>query len=179
MSENKLTLLTDFYELTMMQGYYKKNMTEVVVFDAFYRENPSQSGYAICCGLQPVIDYIKNLTFDTDDIAYLRSLRVFDEEFLEYLANFKFSGDIYAIPKSFKDLTDIDFSVSYISSEMSDIELSLSITKDLSDLEKCILYDILEYGTVISREHHTRLRISRYQYEKIRRQLLDKIKEIY
>jgi len=99
MRDNKLTLLTDFYELTMMQGYYKKGMTETVVFDAFYRENPSQSGYAICCGLQPVIDYIKNLTFDEEDIAYLRSLRVFDEEFLEYLANFKFSGDIYAIPE--------------------------------------------------------------------------------
>ena len=99
MSDNKLTLLTDFYELTMMQGYYKKGMAETVVFDAFYRENPSQSGYAICCGLQPVIDYIKNLTFDEDDIAYLRSLRVFDEAFLEYLANFKFSGDIYAIPE--------------------------------------------------------------------------------
>lgn len=99
MANTKLTLLTDFYELTMMQGYYKNNMTEVVVFDAFYRENPSQSGYAVCCGLQQVIDYIRNLCFDEEDISYLRSLRMFDEEFLQYLADFRFTGDIYAIPE--------------------------------------------------------------------------------
>lgn len=94
-----LTLLTDFYELTMMQGYFKNQTNETVVFDAFYRVNPSGSGYAICAGLSQVIDYIKGLHFDYDDISYLRSMGVFDEDFLDYLAGFHFSGDIYAIPE--------------------------------------------------------------------------------
>ncbi|MSS64535.1 nicotinate phosphoribosyltransferase [Velocimicrobium porci] len=94
-----LTLLTDFYELTMMQGYFKNQTNETVVFDAFYRNNPSGSGYAICAGLEQVIKYIKELNFDYDDIAYLRSLNMFDEDFLDYLAGFHFTGDIYAIPE--------------------------------------------------------------------------------
>lgn len=99
MAVENLTLLTDFYELTMMQGYYKNNMDEMVVFDAFYRENPSQSGYAICCGLEQVIAYIRNLHFEDKDIEYLRGLRIFDEDFLSYLKTFKFTGSIYAIPE--------------------------------------------------------------------------------
>lgn len=94
-----LTLLTDFYELTMMQGYFKNQSNETVIFDAFYRNNPSGSGYAICAGLEQVIKYIKELHFDYDDIAYLRSLSIFDEDFLDYLAGFHFTGDIYAIPE--------------------------------------------------------------------------------
>ena len=94
-----LTLLTDFYELTMMQGYYKNKTNETVVFDAFYRTNPSGSGYAICAGLEQVIEYIKGLHFDYEDICYLRSLKIFDEDFLDYLAGFHFTGDIYAIPE--------------------------------------------------------------------------------
>ena len=74
MTDQNLTLLTDFYELTMMQGYFKNHTNDVVIFDAFYRENPSGSGYAICCGLDQVIDYIKNLHFDAEDIEYLREL---------------------------------------------------------------------------------------------------------
>ncbi len=99
MKERTLTLLTDFYELTMMQGYFLNKTNETVVFDAFYRTNPSGSGYAICCGLAQVIDYIENLKFEADDIEYLRGLNIFKEEFLEYLKNFKFSGDIYAVPE--------------------------------------------------------------------------------
>ncbi|RDY31164.1 nicotinate phosphoribosyltransferase [Lachnotalea glycerini] len=99
MSTMNLTLLTDFYELTMMQGYFKNNKTETVIFDAFYRTNPSGNGYAITAGLDQVIDYIKNLRFVTEDIAYLRSLSIFDEDFLAYLKDFRFSGDIYAIPE--------------------------------------------------------------------------------
>lgn len=99
MSTQNLTLLTDLYELTMMQGYFKCHSNETVVFDAFYRVNPSGSGYAIAAGLEQVIDYIKNLSFSYDDIDYLRSLNIFDEDFLEYLAGFHFSGDIYAIPE--------------------------------------------------------------------------------
>ncbi len=98
MKEN-LTLLTDLYELTMMQAYFKnKNRNETVIFDAFYRENPFGSGYAICCGIEQVVEYIKNLHFDKEDIEYLRGLGLFDKDFIEYLENFKFSGDIYAIP---------------------------------------------------------------------------------
>ena len=99
MSTMKLTLLTDFYELTMMQGYFKNGMNGRVVFDAFYRKNPDDGGYAVCAGLDQVIDYVKRLTFSDEDIRYLSSLHMFDEDFLEYLHNFRFSGDIYAIPE--------------------------------------------------------------------------------
>lgn len=91
--------MTDLYELTMMQGYFKTQHKEITVFDAFYRTNPFHGGYAIMAGLQQVIDYIKNLHFDAEDIAYLRSLSIFDEDFLSYLETFRFSGDIYAIPE--------------------------------------------------------------------------------
>lgn len=91
--------MTDLYEMTMMQGYFKSQNHDVVVFDAFYRTNPCEGGYAVCAGLEQVIDYIKNLHFHEEDIAYLRSLDIFDEDFLEYLSTFHFSGDIYAIPE--------------------------------------------------------------------------------
>lgn len=97
--KRNFTLLTDFYELTMMQGYFREKADDIVVFDAFYRKNPSGSGYAIACGLEQVIDYIKNLSFSYEDVDYLRSLNMFDEEFLNYLAGFHFTGDIYAIPE--------------------------------------------------------------------------------
>ncbi len=99
MNERNLTLLTDLYELTMMQGYFKNKSNETVVFDAFYRRNPSGGGYAIACGLEQVIEYIKNLHFSKEDIDYLRGLGLFEEDFIDYLANFRFSGDIYAIPE--------------------------------------------------------------------------------
>lgn len=99
MSNENLTLLTDFYELTMMQGYFKNQTNPTVVFDMFYRVNPNNGGYAICCGLEQLIDYIKELHFSYEDIEYLRELNVFDEDFLNYLAGFHFSGDIYAIPE--------------------------------------------------------------------------------
>lgn len=82
-----------------MQGYFKAQNNDVVVFDAFYRENPCGGGYAIACGLEQVIDYIKNLQFSADDIRYLQSLNMFDEDFLKYLSTFRFSGSIYAIPE--------------------------------------------------------------------------------
>ena len=94
-----LTLLTDLYELTMMQGYFKSGSNETVVFDAFYRTNPCNGGYAICAGLEQIIEYIRNLHFSAEDINYLRGLGIFDEDFLEYLSGFRFSGDIYAIPE--------------------------------------------------------------------------------
>ena len=94
-----LTLLTDLYQLTMMQGYFKNNINKRVIFDLFYRTNPSGGGYAITCGLEQVIEYIKNLRFTYEDIEYLRDLSIFDEDFLTYLSSFHFSGDIFAIPE--------------------------------------------------------------------------------
>ena len=99
MRPSNLTLLTDLYELTMMQGYYKTKNEKTVIFDLFYRENPSNGGYAICCGLDEVISYINNLQFTADDIRYLETLQMFDPDFLEYLSTFRFSGSIYAIPE--------------------------------------------------------------------------------
>ena len=99
MDKGNLTLLTDFYELTMMQGYFNNHNNDIVIFDLFYRENPFKGGYAICAGLEQAIEYIKNLHFSEEDISYLRSLEIFNEDFLNYLADFQFSGDIYAIPE--------------------------------------------------------------------------------
>ena len=100
MADNRnLTMMTDLYELTMMQGYFKNPTDQIVVFDAFYRNNPCNGGYAIACGLEQVIDYIRNLHFSPEDIEYLRGLGLFDDDFLEYLRGFHFTGDIYAIPE--------------------------------------------------------------------------------
>ena len=99
MSTMNLSPMTDLYELTMMQGYFKSNAKEKVVFDVFYRKNPCDGGYAIAAGLEQAIDYIKNLKFSYEDVAYLKSLGIFDEDFLNYLRGFHFSGDIYAIPE--------------------------------------------------------------------------------
>ena len=97
MSTPNLTLLTDLYELTMMQGYFETQENETVVFDVFFRANPNQSGYSIMAGLDQVIQYIKNLNFSYEDVDYLRSLGIFSDDFLHYLSGFHFSGDIYAI----------------------------------------------------------------------------------
>ena len=92
MSERNLTLLTDLYELTMMQGYFHaKDANETVIFDAFYRTNPDGNGFAIAAGLEQVVEYIENLHFDKEDIDYLRTTGLFGEDFLEYLADFKFT----------------------------------------------------------------------------------------
>ena len=100
MSKRNRTLLTDLYELTMMQGYFHaKDANETVIFDAFYRTNPDGNGFAIAAGLEQVVEYIENLHFDKEDIDYLRTTGLFGEDFLEYLADFKFTGDIYAIPE--------------------------------------------------------------------------------
>lgn len=100
MDRQNLTLLTDLYELTMMQGYFKhKAQNETVIFDMFYRNNPLESGYAICAGLQQVIDYVKSLHFSKEDIDYLTSLHMFSQDFLDYLKDFHFTGSIYAIPE--------------------------------------------------------------------------------
>lgn len=95
-----LTMMTDLYQLTMMNGYLRYGMEKNrACFDLFYRKQGDVTAYAIVAGLEQVIDYVKNLHFSSDDLDYLRSLRIFDEDFLEYLANFHFSGDIYALPE--------------------------------------------------------------------------------
>ena len=100
MNSNDLTLLTDLYELTMMQGYHMTGVAnKTVVFDLFYRKNPCDNGYAIAAGLEQAIEYIQNLNFSKEDIAYLKGLQIFSGEFITYLEKFHFSGDIYAIPE--------------------------------------------------------------------------------
>ena len=95
-----LTMLCDFYELTMSNGYFRKGMqNQIVYFDVFYRNNPDNGGFAIVAGLEQVVDYINNLHFDEEDIAFLRGKQCFSEEFLTYLAGFRFTGDIWAIPE--------------------------------------------------------------------------------
>ena len=95
-----LTMLMDFYELTMSNGYFVKGLKDQkVVFDMFYRKNPDNGGFVIFAGLEQFIKYVQNLSFSDNDIEYLRSKRIFNEEFLEYLRNFKFTGDIYAVPE--------------------------------------------------------------------------------
>lgn len=100
MDRQNLTLLTDLYELTMMQGYFKhKDQNKTVVFDAFFRNNPFGGGYSIMCGVEQLVKYLDELHFSSQDIEYLRSLKIFDEDFLDYLADFKFHGDVYCIPE--------------------------------------------------------------------------------
>ena len=95
-----LTMLTDLYQLTMMYGYYRCGMSEkAAVFDLFFRKAPGGSSYAIAAGLEQAIDFINNLYFSDDDIAYLRTLNLFDEEFLGMLEGFVFSGELYAVPE--------------------------------------------------------------------------------
>ena len=101
-TEQKLnmTMLCDFYELTMGNGYFQAGYKDrITYFDVFFRDVPDRGGFAVCAGLCQLIEYIQDLHFDDEDIAYLRSKNLFTEEFLEYLRNFKFTGDIWAIPE--------------------------------------------------------------------------------
>ena len=96
-NKRNLSLLSDFYEFTMANGYFNNGMKDTVaIFDAFYRNNPDGGGYSIFAGLDDIIDYVKNLSFSASDIEYLRKEGNFSEDFLEYLKDFKFTGDIWA-----------------------------------------------------------------------------------
>ena len=98
--KDNIALLSDFYEFTMSNGFLAKNMTnEIAYFDVFFRKVPDNGGYAVLAGLEQVIEYIKNLHFDDGDIKFLRKTNKFSEEFLNYLSNFKFTGDVWAIPE--------------------------------------------------------------------------------
>mgnify|MGYP002521147009 FL=1 len=99
-TEQNCTLLCDFYQLTMGNGYFKSGKRDTVAyFDVFFRRVPENGGFAVCAGLEQIIDYIEGLHFDEDDIDFLRKKGIFDEDFLKYLADFKFEGDIYAVPE--------------------------------------------------------------------------------
>lgn len=93
-------LITDLYQLTMANALFKKGMHErKVVFDRFYRKNPFDGGYTVVAGIQHLVDFVKNFRYDAEDIEYLRSLGIFYPEFLDYLRDFRFHGDIYAMPE--------------------------------------------------------------------------------
>lgn len=95
-----LTMLCDFYELTMGAGYFANGYTDrITYFDLFFRRCPDGGGFAIAAGLEQIVQYIQKLHFDPEDIAYLRERKCFNEDFLNYLANFKFTGDIWAVPE--------------------------------------------------------------------------------
>ena len=95
-----MTMLCDFYELTMSNGYFRNGMRDrICYFDVFYRNVPDGGGFAIAAGLEQVIDYIRDLHFSEEDIAYLRGRGIFDEDFLAYLRDFRFTGDIFAVPE--------------------------------------------------------------------------------
>ncbi len=98
--KRNLTMVMDLYELTMANGYFNDGDMEArVAFDVFYRKNPDRGGFAIFAGLEQIVEYIENLHFSTEDIAYLRSLNTFTDAFLDYLKNFQFQGDLYAFPE--------------------------------------------------------------------------------
>lgn len=98
MKERNLTMLVDFYEFTMMNAYFQTEYkNKIVAFDMFYRNNPDNGGYVIACGHEQLYDYIRNIHFTKEDISYLRDKKLFAEEFLEYLKNFKFTGNIYGV----------------------------------------------------------------------------------
>ena len=98
--ERGLTLLCDFYELTMARGYFHSEIKDkIAYFDVFFRKVPDGGGYAIFAGLEQIIEYINSIKFEESDIEYLRSKKIFDEEFLAYLKNFKFTGDIWSVPE--------------------------------------------------------------------------------
>jgi len=95
-----MTMLCDFYELTMSNGYFLNGYKDrITYFDVFFRKVPDGGGFAIAAGLEQLIEYIEDLHFDEEDIAYLRGRNLFSEEFLQYLANFRFTGDIWAVPE--------------------------------------------------------------------------------
>lgn len=100
LKDTSQSLLTDFYELTMAQSYFEHGKSDIIAgFDLFYRKNPDHANFSIMGGTEEIIDYIKNLRFSESDLEYLSSLDTFSPEFLDYLKDFKFSGDIWAVPE--------------------------------------------------------------------------------
>ena len=98
--KRNISMMMDLYEMTMANGYFEvDSLPHRVVFDIFYRENPDEGGFAIFAGLEQLVEYIENLHFDEEDIEYFRSLHLFKDDFLNYLKDFRFHGDVYAFPE--------------------------------------------------------------------------------
>ena len=134
---NNMTMMTDFYELTMSQTYFKAGKKdEIAVFDVFFRKNPFDKGYGLMGGLDRIIEYIKNFHFTDNDIKYLRSTNQFEEDFLEYLRNLKFTGSIYAVP----DATPVFANEPIVTVKAPIIEAQIIETAILSYLNANIMY---------------------------------------
>lgn len=99
MDKRNLEMIADFYEFTMSNGYFVKKINDIAYFDIFFRKVPDNGGFAIFAGLEQIINFIKNLHFSEEDILYLKEQNLFSKEFLDYLRNFKFTGDIWAVPE--------------------------------------------------------------------------------
>lgn len=129
-----LTLLTDLYQLTMMQGwYFAGKSNQKAIFDRFYRTNPYHGGYTIFAGLEHVIKYIKELSFVDEDIDYLRSLGIFKEEFLNYLLHFQFSGDIWSVPEGtvvFPDEPLVRVQANFMEAQLIETALSMFLNHE-------------------------------------------------
>ena len=98
-NEINLTMLTDFYEFTMMNGFFAEGYKDkIAYFDMFFRRVPEDGGFAIMAGVEQIIEYIKEINFTVEDIEYLRGKGIFKEEFLKYLENFRFECDVWAVP---------------------------------------------------------------------------------
>ena len=98
--KRNISMMMDFYEMTMANGYFLSgDKDSIVAFDVFYRQNPDEGGFAIFAGLEQVIEYVENLHFTEEDVAYFRDQKIFSEEFLHFLQEFHFRGDIYALPE--------------------------------------------------------------------------------
>jgi len=98
--QRNLSMMMDFYEMTMANGYFADHDKDTkVAFDVFYRKNPDEGGFAIFAGLEQVIEYVENMRFSESDIEYFRAQHMFSEAFLDYLRDFRFTGDIYAMPE--------------------------------------------------------------------------------
>lgn len=131
------TMMTDLYELTMAQVYFDNNeLNEKVYFDSFFRRNPFNGGYAIMGGNTEIINYLKNLHFTNEDIAFLKSTQLFSTEFLKYLSNFKFTGDLYMVP----DGTPVFAGEPILTVKTNPIEAQIMETAVLSYLNACIKF---------------------------------------
>lgn len=130
MSNNSMVM--DLYELTMSNSYFlcEEARNTKAVFDVFYRKNPNDGGYAVFAGLEQIIEYIENLRFSSEDIEYLKSLNMFDDGFLEYLANFKFKGDIKAVPEGtivYPNIPLITVTAPLIDAQLIETEILLQV----------------------------------------------------
>ena len=129
--QRNLTMLMDFYELTMANGYYVNGLQDTqVVFDLFYRKNPDNGGYVVCAGLEQLIQYVQDLHFTSGDIAFLKEKHIFDEGFLSYLETFTFHGNIYAVPEGtivYPDTPLVTVQASIIEAQLIETMLLLTI----------------------------------------------------